>query len=123
MNEKKKMNVRINGVEYTIISNENEDYVHKIAIFLDRKMNEISSANSRLSTAMVAVLAAINVADDFFKTTNDADSLKSQVLSYADELSKKTAMLLEAQKENEALKAQIQRLQIEIAKKDARLSN
>lgn len=56
--------VRIAGREYTLTADLPEEYIHKVAIYVDKKMNEVVRQRSNLSTAMTAVLAAINIADE-----------------------------------------------------------
>lgn len=118
MTQANKLIVKINGVEYTIVSSEDYEYIQKIAMFVDRKMTAISNANTRLSTSMVAVLSAVNIADNYFKIVNDADNMRTQLLEYVDELSKKSTEIEELSRENNIQKSEIQRLQIEIAKKE-----
>ena len=123
MPDKRKMNVKIGGVEYTIVSTEEDEYVQKVALFVDRKMNEISNINGRLSTSMVAILTAINFSDEYLKTLSDLDNLREQILKYAEEVREKTTLCEQLGRENESYKRELHRLQIEIAKKDAKLSN
>jgi len=58
--EKKKVNVKIFGNDYTMVGVESEDYIHRVAYQVDKKMREISEANPKLGTSMVAVLVAVN---------------------------------------------------------------
>ncbi len=64
---RKKTTVRIDGHEYVLAGEETEEYMHEVAIYVDRKMSEIHSQFENLSTSMVAVLAAINIADELLK--------------------------------------------------------
>mgnify|MGYP001283426327 FL=1 len=67
MVQKVKAVVRIAGREYTIRAFETEEYIHRVAIYVNRKMEEITSAQPGLSTAMAAVLTAINLSDEVLK--------------------------------------------------------
>lgn len=60
---KNKTVVRIAGSEYTLLADLPEEYIHKVALYVDKKMSEVSRARN-LSTAMTAVLASINLADE-----------------------------------------------------------
>lgn len=120
---KNKVEVKINGKEYTIIGVESEEYIQKVALYIDKKMNEIYSGNNRLSTAMTAVLTAINVADDYFKSYENADHLRVQVQQYISELDKNNTEKEEYKRENEKLKNTIHALQLEIAKKEKELED
>ena len=59
--------VRINGHDYVLAGEEPEEYMHEVAIYVDKKMSEIHRKYDKLSTSMVAVLAAVNIADELLK--------------------------------------------------------
>ena len=101
MGDKNKVEVKIQGKQYTIVAPEADDYIYRIASYVDRKISEVSGMNARLSMDMAAVLAAINVTDELFKSSNTEDNLRKQILEYVDE----------AKKHSERIKA----LEIEIS--------
>jgi cell division protein ZapA len=72
--EKNKTVVRIAGKEYTLLADLPEEYVHKVAIYVDKKMNEVSRQRNNLSTAMAAVLAAINMADEVLELRGEKEA-------------------------------------------------
>ncbi|MGI6706992.1 MAG: cell division protein ZapA [Clostridia bacterium] len=76
--EKVKTNVKIGGKEYTLVGRESEEYIHRVAIYVDRKMSEIEKRNNSLSTSMIAVLTAVNIADDYLKLEDQYNRLKEQ---------------------------------------------
>ena len=59
--------VKINGVEYNLRGKEDEKYLFDVAEYVDSKIREISSNNKKLSISSVAVLTAVNIADELFK--------------------------------------------------------
>lgn len=63
--------VKINGVEYNLKGRENQEYLLQVAKYVDGKFREISSNNNKLSTTAVAVLSALNVADEYFKAEEE----------------------------------------------------
>ena len=63
-----KLQVRICGQEYTLVSDESREYMLETADYVDRKMIEVKNMNGRLSTSMAAILVALNIADDLKKT-------------------------------------------------------
>ncbi|NLG37658.1 MAG: cell division protein ZapA [Clostridiales bacterium] len=67
MSDKVKTVVRIGGQEYRLSGYESEEYMHRVAIYVDRKMNEIAKQFTDLSTTMIAVLAALNIADELIR--------------------------------------------------------
>lgn len=67
MTEKNKITVSIMGENYTIVSEESKEFVVKVADYVDQKMRVFSGSNSLLSYQKVAVLTALNIADDYHK--------------------------------------------------------
>ena len=65
--------VRIFGKDYPIASDQNPEYVQRLAEFVDRKMNEIANGGDSLTSSRVAVLACLNIADDLMRTKNEKD--------------------------------------------------
>ncbi len=74
MAERRKTIVRIAGKEYTLLADLPEEYIHKVAIYVDKKMNEVSRQRGDLSTAMLAVLAAINMADEVMELRGEKET-------------------------------------------------
>ncbi|MFR8975151.1 MAG: cell division protein ZapA, partial [Eubacteriales bacterium] len=59
-----KLQVKICGQEYTLVSDDSREYMLEMADYVDRKMVAVKNQNNRLSTSMAAILVALNVADD-----------------------------------------------------------
>jgi len=59
--------VMILGREYKIRTNESEEFVHAVAVFVDDMMNRISGKMMSGTTSQVAVLAALNIAEELFR--------------------------------------------------------
>ena len=57
--------VRVNifGSEYVLRSDDDADYVKEVAKYVDEKMREIDRSQAIKSTARIAILAALNIAD------------------------------------------------------------
>lgn len=123
MTSKNKVEVRICGKDYTVVGKESNEYIQKVALYIDKKMEEVTKSNSKLSTSMAAVLTAINVADDYFKNMESMDDLKEQIQQYANKLDEVNNDLERYKEENEILKDIIQDLKIELAKKETELED
>ncbi len=67
MREPESVTVNIFGQEYTLKGDADSDYVQKVAQFVDERMNEVARNSSVASTAKVAILAAVNIADELFR--------------------------------------------------------
>jgi cell division protein ZapA len=59
--------VEILGREYTVKSDEGEERVKDIAAYVNRKIKEVSESGQTVSTLNLAILAALNIANDYFK--------------------------------------------------------
>ena len=59
--------VEILGREYTVKSDEREERVKDIAAYVNRKIKEVSESGQTVSTLNLAILAALNIANDYFK--------------------------------------------------------
>lgn len=121
MTAKNKVEVRIAGKDYTLVGTESDEYIQKVGLYIDKKMNEIMKVNNRLSTSMAAVLTAINVADDFFKAHENELTFKKDFKKAQDELEKLRDSNKEITEENAILNNRNTNLQLELAKREAEL--
>lgn len=60
------MKIDIYDQTYNVNATENEQYVKDLAAFVDAKMREIAEATHTVDSVKVAVLAAVNIADQLF---------------------------------------------------------
>ena len=94
---KNKVEVTIAGQEYTMVAVEDEAYVRKCAAHVDGQLRELLSG--RLSRADAAVLAAMNVTDQYFKELEAAENLRRQVKESLEEANRAKMELSEARRE------------------------
>lgn len=59
--------VTIYGQEYTVRGGEDAEYVREIAEFVDQRMREVAGSTSQITSLRVAILAALNIADELFQ--------------------------------------------------------
>ena len=83
--------VRVFDYEYVIKSDEDEHVVQEIAKFVDSKMHEIKSNTKGLSEKNIAILAAFDIASEYFQIRRQ----------------KGTDLVINMQKRAEALNCQI----------------
>lgn len=90
-----KTTVRIAGKEYPISGKESEEYIHRVAIYVDRKIQELERRYTTLSSSEIAVLAAINVTDELLKLRDELSAMEegtwreTKAAQPADEAAKK----------------------------------
>jgi len=62
-----RVQVEIGGRTYTLRGSRNPDSVRDLAAYVDGKMSEISRRTSTADTTRLAILAALNIADELFR--------------------------------------------------------
>lgn len=67
MREPEGVKVVIFGKEYTLRGEADADYVQEVAAFVDKRMSEVAQGSPVASMARVAILAAVNIADELFR--------------------------------------------------------
>lgn len=77
--------VRINEVEYNLKGNEKEEYLHRVANYVNKTLKNIMDNNSKLSTSSAAVLTALNAADELLKKTDEMQQLLDKLDEFEDE--------------------------------------
>lgn len=60
------MKLEIYGQAYNLNVEENEEYLRELAAYVDAKMHAVSEAAHTVDSVKVAVLAALNIADELF---------------------------------------------------------
>ena len=88
--QKIRTTVRIAGKDYTIASYDTEEYVNRVAAYVDRKMNELAEA-TKLPAAQLAVLAAVNATDDMMKSRDEIRRLRAELDALRDQMEKPAA--------------------------------
>lgn len=76
MTEKKRIDVMIDGRNFTIVGNDNEDYIRNLAYYVDKKIRNLASKNDKLSQIMSATLAALHIADELHIAREELNELK-----------------------------------------------
>ena len=78
MAERNKVAVRIYGQEFIIAGDSPRDQIIKIADYVDRKMHEMTEALPAGPVSAIAVLTAVNAAEDYFKTVRTVHELQAR---------------------------------------------
>ena len=53
--KKNKVELRIAGKDYKVVGSESVEYIHRVGLYVDRKMTDILKMNNKLSTSLAAV--------------------------------------------------------------------
>jgi len=72
---KSKVTVEIFGESYPLKGDADPESIMKVATLLDERMRETAFSHPRMPTMMVAILAALNIADEYLRLQNDYQQL------------------------------------------------
>jgi len=77
MNEEQRnrLSVHIYGQQYKIVGKASSNYMRMVGSYVDDKMKQIGESNGRLDTTKIAVLTAVNIADEYFRLKQEYDEL------------------------------------------------
>jgi cell division protein ZapA len=64
---KKSYNIKILEQELSVLSDAEDEYVANVVRFVNEKMEEVLQDRNGLKTLDVAILAALNISEDFLK--------------------------------------------------------
>lgn len=78
MTEKRKVDIIIDGRNFTVVGAKDEEYIRKIARYVDEKVKELANKNDKLSQTMSATLAALNIADEYYMVKEKLEELEIQ---------------------------------------------
>ena len=81
------LKVNIYGTEYPIRGDVDIEYIRRVAEYVDRKMREVDQNTTAKSSLKVAILAALNIADELFRERDEKASLLHSFEAQADRLS------------------------------------
>lgn len=105
---KNKVHVRIGGASYTIVTEDDTEYVEGLAENVDSEIRSICNSNPSLSITQAAVLVALDQTDAYKKANASADNLRVQIKDYLEESAR-------AKMEVEVARREVERLNREIA--------
>lgn len=74
MSDTRVVHVEIHGQRYPIRSGLDPDYVAQLAAFVDEKMRVAAKECPAGDTLKLAILAALNIADEYFRACDDVES-------------------------------------------------
>jgi len=83
---KRSFHIEILGQKLTVLSDSDEKVVAGIVQYVNDKVEEISKGGNNLNTLTIAVLAALNIADELFKAKGENSLIGKQLESRTQEL-------------------------------------
>ncbi len=78
--------VEIFGETYKVRGDEDRGYIQDLARYVDSKMKSITESSRTGDSLRVAILAALNIADEYFKLQRKHEDSRVLVVEQANEL-------------------------------------
>ena len=118
MPSKNNTEVILGGKVYTLSGYESEEYLQKVAAYINNKLNEMMADDGyrRLSSEIRANMMYLNIADDYFKAKKSADALENDVAAKDKEIYDLKHELIASHIKNDASEKEIKELKAEIGK-------
>lgn len=136
MNRKTDIEVLINNRKYVLCGYESEEYLHKVASYINNKYVEFKLKDSynRLDSDMRNVLLEINIADDYFKAqkqiveleeenerkSNELFDIKHEIIGTKTKLESMKTELDTLKKEYQECQKQIVKLETELSERSSK---
>ena len=124
--------VIIGGKVYTLSGYEGEEYLQKVATYINNKLGEFQGMEElrHLSGDMKATLLQLNIADDYFKAKKQGGTLESEIeandkemYDLKHELISVQIKLENAEKAMDKLKEENKELQMKIVQLETEIKN
>jgi len=81
--------IKVFGQTYTVKTDAEEDYIQEVAKYVNEKMDEVLKKTKSVSTLNVAILTALNIADDLLKEKERRITLLREVEAKSKDLAEK----------------------------------
>ncbi|MEN6469036.1 MAG: cell division protein ZapA [Smithella sp.] len=83
---KKRYEIKILGRELAVLSDAEDEQVANVVRFVNEKMEDIMQSNDELRTVDVAILAALNISEDYLKLKGVNQDLCEQLTHRSEKL-------------------------------------
>lgn len=64
---------------YSLRSDHDPEYIHQLAAHVDQRMNEIARATMTVDSLRVAILAALQIADELYQTRREMKETEEEI--------------------------------------------
>lgn len=78
--------VYILGQKYTIKGDAPEEYIRRLAFYVDEKLKEVNSSIPNTMPVKALILTALNIADELFRLKNEQEKLAKVIEDKTDVL-------------------------------------
>ena len=89
MGRERLVEIKVFGQTYTVKTDAEEDYIQEVAKYVNEKMEEILKKTKSVSSLNVAILTALNIADDLLREKEKRTALLREVEAKSKDLVEK----------------------------------
>lgn len=102
-----KIKIKIANEEYSLMTDDDLEYVAQLGDELDKKLSALVANNSRISVTQAAIVTALEYADAAKKCEITAENLRGQIQEYLEESARSRTDVEIMKRENERLMKEI----------------
>ena len=99
MEKERLVEIKVFGQTYTVKSDAGEDHVQEVARYVNEKMEEVLKKTKSVSTLNVAILTALNIADDLLREKEKRRALVREIEAKSKDLAEKIDMKIDGKEE------------------------
>lgn len=94
MGKERLVEIKVFGQTYTVKTDAEEDHIQEVARYVNEKINEVLKKTRSVSTLNVAILTALNIADDLLKEKGKRMALLREIEKKSEDLAEKIDLRL-----------------------------
>lgn len=113
--EKNRVELKIYGNTYTILTEDDPEYVEGLGELINKEMHAVSNESPTLSQTQYAVLVALDQADACKKANSEAVNLRAQIKDYIEDAARAKLEVDVARREIERLNRELSSLRNKIS--------
>ena len=83
---KKQYHIRVLGEDISVLSDSGDEHVETVVKYVNDKVKEIQDTTKTNNTVHVAILAALNIADEYYKVKEIKEDICQQMESRSEKL-------------------------------------
>jgi len=109
---KNKITVELCDKEFSLLSDENEDYVKSIAKEINQLIQDTAYKNLRISKSDAAILTCLDLCDRNRKLTDNNDNMRKTISEYIDEIRELNRKLAAYERQKSGKGAKISNIEV-----------
>ena len=103
MGKERLVEIKVFGQTYTVKTDAEEDHIQRVARYVNEKMNDVTKNTKSVSSFNVAILTALNIADDLIREREKRLALVQEVEQKSKDLVEKINLNISGKEAEESL--------------------